>query len=153
MTTMTANTQSWIESANAPGNDFPIQNLPLGIFRRNGSTDDPRIGVAIGDQVLDVRACVEAGIISDLAPEAACALCATTLNAFMAQGRTSWTGTRSALTTLLATDTPELRDDPALASRRARTPAISLVTPVAVSLWQARTARISWWSSASRTAR
>ncbi len=119
MTTMTANLQSWIESANTPGNDFPIQNLPLGIFRRHGSTDDPGIGVAIGDQVLDVRACVEAGIIKALTPdpETACALCATTLNAFMAQGRSSWTGTRAALTTLLVADTPDLRDDPTLRER------------------------------------
>ena len=117
MTTVTATLQSWIDSANTPENDFPIQNLPLGIFRRNGSTDDPRIGVAIGDQVLDVRACVEAGIIPGLTPEAGCALCATTLNAFMAQGRASWTGTRKALTALLAADTPTLRDLPALRGR------------------------------------
>ncbi len=48
---------SWIESANHPQTDFPIQNLPLGVF-----TEDelPRIGVAIGAQVLDVRATAEA---------------------------------------------------------------------------------------------
>lgn len=47
--------QSWVESANTAGCDFPIQNLPLGIFR---SPDDrePRIGVAIGDSILDMRA-------------------------------------------------------------------------------------------------
>src|SRR5438874_1056173 len=46
--------ESWVESANAPETDFPIQNLPFGRFRRQG---DARfsIGVAIGDQVLDLK--------------------------------------------------------------------------------------------------
>ena len=48
-----ASTVSWVESANAPDTDFPIQNLPFGTFRRRDSKDT-RIGVAIGDQVLDV---------------------------------------------------------------------------------------------------
>lgn len=48
--------KSWVEAANAPGADFPIQNLPFGRFRRAGSSEDFRIGVAIGDQVLDLRA-------------------------------------------------------------------------------------------------
>jgi fumarylacetoacetase len=54
-TTHDANLRSWVASANAPGTDFPIQNLPFGRFRR---VDDDAwcIGVAIGDQVLDLRA-------------------------------------------------------------------------------------------------
>jgi fumarylacetoacetase len=51
--------QSWVESANDPATDFPIQNLPFGRFRREDE-GDWRIGVAIGDQVLDLRA---AGLI------------------------------------------------------------------------------------------
>lgn len=47
--------RSWVDSANAPGTDFPIQNLPFGTFQRPG-TSEPRLGVAIGDQVLDVTA-------------------------------------------------------------------------------------------------
>jgi fumarylacetoacetase len=47
--------QSWVESANAADTDFPVQNLPFGRFRSAGR-DDWRIGVAIGDQVLDLRA-------------------------------------------------------------------------------------------------
>ncbi len=51
------NLRSWVESANVAGCDFPIQNLPFGRFRRAGSSDAAlRIGVAIGDQVLDLRA-------------------------------------------------------------------------------------------------
>ncbi len=46
--------QSWVESANAAGTDFPIQNLPFGRFREDGDKGW-RIGVAIGDQVLDLR--------------------------------------------------------------------------------------------------
>jgi fumarylacetoacetase len=50
---------SWVESANDPATDFPIQNLPFGRFRR-GDDMDWRIGVAIGDQVLDLK---RAGVI------------------------------------------------------------------------------------------
>ena len=46
--------ESWVASANAADNDFPIQNLPFGRFRRQGDTAWC-IGVAIGDQVLDLR--------------------------------------------------------------------------------------------------
>jgi len=48
--------RSWVASANEPGCDFPIQNLPFGRFRAAGSSEGFRIGVAIGDQVLDLRA-------------------------------------------------------------------------------------------------
>jgi len=48
--------RSWVESANAPGCEFPIQNLPFGVFRRKGRNEPPRGGVAIGDQILDLAA-------------------------------------------------------------------------------------------------
>ena len=48
--------QSWISSANAADNDFPVQNLPFGRFRRAGTSEPLRIGVAIGGQVLDLAA-------------------------------------------------------------------------------------------------
>ena len=48
--------RSWVESANVPDTDFPIQNLPFGVFTRRGVSQPPRIGVAIGDQILDVAA-------------------------------------------------------------------------------------------------
>ena len=47
--------RSFVESANAPGNDFPIQNLPFGVFRP-AAGQPPRVGIAIGDQILDVPA-------------------------------------------------------------------------------------------------
>ena len=48
--------RSWVASANADGTDFPIQNLPFGVFRRDGSVEAFRVGVAIGDQILDITA-------------------------------------------------------------------------------------------------
>jgi fumarylacetoacetase len=48
--------RSWVETANAAGTDFPIQNLPYAMFRRIGSPEPFRGGVAIGDQVLDLAA-------------------------------------------------------------------------------------------------
>ena len=47
---------SWVESAHEPGCDFPIQNLPFGIFKRKGHKEPARGGVAIGDQILDLAA-------------------------------------------------------------------------------------------------
>src|SRR5690606_32878598 len=62
--------RSWVESANAPGHDFPIQNLPIGIFSpvEGGAA---RAGFAIGDDILDISACVEQGLFSGLALTAA----------------------------------------------------------------------------------
>jgi len=47
--------KSWVESANAPDADFPLQNLPFGRVRKRGSNEPWRIGVAIGEQVLDLK--------------------------------------------------------------------------------------------------
>ncbi len=54
--TLDTGLKSWVETANDPLTDFPIQNLPFGIFRRLGTRDAGRIGVAIGDQILDLAA-------------------------------------------------------------------------------------------------
>ena len=48
--------RSWVSSANITGCDFPIQNLPFAVFRRQGSHEAFRGGVAIGDQILDLAA-------------------------------------------------------------------------------------------------
>jgi fumarylacetoacetase len=55
--------RSWVESANGPATDFPIQNLPFGVFRRRGRLS-ARVGVAIGDQILDVGGCQQAGLLA-----------------------------------------------------------------------------------------
>ena len=53
--TLNPSLRSWVTTANLSGSDFPIQNLPFGRFRTN-STEPWRIGVAIGDMVLDLKA-------------------------------------------------------------------------------------------------
>src|SRR5262245_43899981 len=58
------NLKSWVESANDPNTDFPIQNLPFGLFARSDLGSDPRVGVAIGDQVLDLTECQRANLLS-----------------------------------------------------------------------------------------
>lgn len=78
--------RSWVSSANAADADFTIQNLPFGVFELNGSG---RIGVAIGDQILDVHAAIESGALA-FRGEIACALSAETLNDFMALGHEHW---------------------------------------------------------------
>ena len=93
--------RSWVESANAPGSDFPIQNLPFGVIRRHGTKEEPRIGVAIGDQVLDVQQCVRDQQLNSISPECACALSAKSLNDFMALGRSHWKAARVAVGELL----------------------------------------------------
>ncbi|MBA3633856.1 MAG: fumarylacetoacetase [Acidobacteria bacterium] len=59
------NLKSWIESANAPDTDFPIQNLPFCVFSRACSYEDLRIGIGIGDFVLDIYPCYEACLFDD----------------------------------------------------------------------------------------
>jgi len=54
--------RSWIESANAAAADFPLQNLPFGVFRVAADAS-PRIGVAIGDQILDLAAASGRGLL------------------------------------------------------------------------------------------
>jgi len=73
---------SWVPSANARGSDFPVQNLPLGVFRRRGTHDRPRIGVAIGDAIFDLYHAAQENLVTgaDTLREA-CE--ATTLNALM----------------------------------------------------------------------
>ena len=79
-TTHDATLRSWVESANEDGTDFPIQNLPFGIFRTG---DDPRVGIAVGDQILDVPACLDAELLEDAAKEACKLASGTSLNALM----------------------------------------------------------------------
>lgn len=96
--------RSWVESANSPGTDFPIQNLPFGVFRPAGSAAAPRAGVAIGDRILDLPACHAQGLLSGLAATAAAACRETTLNRLMALGPDYWTALRSQVSDLLSAD-------------------------------------------------
>ncbi len=95
--------RSWVESANDHP-DFPIQNLPFGIFRRRDGADVPSGGVAIGDAVLDLAACLDAGLLTGDAERAARACAAPELNGLMALGSRYWSALRRAVSRLLAVD-------------------------------------------------
>jgi fumarylacetoacetase len=90
---------SWLVAANAPGTDFPLQNLPFGVFRTG--TTAPRIGVAIGDRVLDLRAAVEVGALA-VRPLLAEACCVARLNDLMRLGAGPRGDLRRAVHALLA---------------------------------------------------
>jgi fumarylacetoacetase len=90
--------RSWIESANLPGSDFPLENLPYGVFSQGESK---HIGVAIGDQVLDLRGCAKSGLLSQLSSEMIAACSSDSLNALMALGPAAWSMLRRQITSLL----------------------------------------------------
>jgi fumarylacetoacetase len=103
--------KSWVEAANTADCDFPVQNLPYGIFNRGG--DAPRCATAIGDMVMDLGSLEQAGLV-----DARGAFAKPTLNDFMAQGPAAWAAMRERLTSLLVADgDPALRDDPTLRQR------------------------------------
>ncbi|MBQ4838870.1 MULTISPECIES: fumarylacetoacetase [Pseudoalteromonas] len=95
------NLKSWVASANQAGTDFPIQNLPFASFRRKGSNEEFRGGVAIGNQVLDLAAVAAANIFDGVAQEAVEAANAQALNEFMGLGKAHWSGLRLALSRAL----------------------------------------------------
>jgi fumarylacetoacetase len=94
-------TKSWLDSANLPGAEFPVQNLPFGVFRRRNSEEAPRVGVAIGDSVVDVAACAAHGFFSEPAVRAAKSCESAALNPLMALGQPHWTALRHQLHDLL----------------------------------------------------
>jgi len=104
--------QSWVESANVPGCDFPVQNLPFGTFRPKGAKGAPRPGVAIGDRILELSA---------ISPQ-------KDLNELAAQGRSTWKALRKALSRAL-TDPKQARH---LARRLLPMKKAELFVPVAI---------------------
>ncbi len=90
--------KSWLASANDPGSDFPIQNLPYGVFRH---AEKQRIGVAIGDRILDLCHCAGDGLLERLTQEIVEACCAEWLNELMALGPEAWALLRREITALL----------------------------------------------------
>ncbi|WP_027856934.1 fumarylacetoacetase [Marinobacterium jannaschii] len=93
--------RSWVRSANQSGCDFPIQNLPFGVFRRVGSEEAFRAGVAIGDQILDLQQLQDSGVVAGEAAEALAACQGDTLNSLMALGQPAWSALRLALSRAL----------------------------------------------------
>src|SRR3954466_15109336 len=97
---------SWVESAQGHS-DFPIQNLPFGVFRRSAG-DTPRVGIAIGNEILDLSAsAAEVGIPYGVVARA----CAEpSLNHLMALGRGHWTELRRRVSELLVADSSTYHD-------------------------------------------
>ena len=89
--------RSWVESANARQAAFPIQHLPYGVFSTKGT--EPRIGVAIGDEIFDLAAAESIGLIT--VPSVGPVFDGDSLNAFMALGPAAWSETRAAIAQLL----------------------------------------------------
>jgi len=118
---------SWVASAQAEGGDFPLQNLPFGVFRRAGRGEAFRVGVAIGDQVLDVGAAARAGIFEGPAAAPAAACGQDTLNALMAMGPAAWHALREALF-------DGLRSEAAAAMRQTLAPCLVPQSEVEMSL-------------------
>jgi fumarylacetoacetase len=90
--------KSWVASANDPGTDFPLENLPYGVFR---SAHSQQIGVAIGDQILDLGACASEGLLKGLASEIVDACTAQILNPLMKLGPKAWSDLRREIQSLL----------------------------------------------------
>ncbi|HUY18398.1 MAG TPA: fumarylacetoacetase [Candidatus Binataceae bacterium] len=121
---------SWVEVA--PDSDFPIQNLPYGVFRA-GAGAGPRIGVAIGDWVIDLAAIHEAGLFSATAIAGENLFASEFLNDFMARGGEVWGEVRRRISELLRADNPELRDAQRLRERAlVRRERVAMQMPVAV---------------------
>jgi fumarylacetoacetase len=95
---------SWVSSAQSAVTDFPLQNLPFGIFRRAGG--EPHVGVAIGDLILDLHRAVAVGSLGSLTPALREAALARTLNPLLELGRPASQSIRQAVHSLLREDSP-----------------------------------------------
>ncbi len=108
--------RSWVESANA-GGDFPIQNLPFGVFRRREDDESARVGVAIGDMILDLTACRDEGRFTGMAERAAGCCAAPSLNDLMALGPEARVELRRQVSALLETGSAAYRANHRLGDR------------------------------------
>ena len=119
-------TQSFIVVAE--NSDFPLQNLPYGVFQPQG--EHARVGVAIGTEVLDLAALEAAGLLPTGAQNV---FGQTSLNAFITLGRPVWQQVRARLQQLLSADCAELRDDAALRAKAFYPQAsVSMLLPIEV---------------------
>ncbi|MDQ6870836.1 MAG: fumarylacetoacetase [Gemmatimonadota bacterium] len=92
---------SWVESANSPDADFPIQNLPFGVFSRKGESER-RVGVAIGDQIVDIGESLSANLWTGKAREVARFCDRPTMKELMQAPRDALSEFRSRLSELLS---------------------------------------------------
>jgi fumarylacetoacetase len=98
-----AELRSWVESANDQEAGFSLSNLPFGVFS-GGDAAAARIGVAVGEEILDVRACVEDELLQNVRPAALIASTAGDLNLLMRLGRGAARELREGVRQLLAED-------------------------------------------------
>jgi fumarylacetoacetase len=99
--------QSWVESANVADADFPVQNLPFGVFRRRDTGAKAKVGVAIGDSILDVDDLLGHCYLTDEKLRTAANACASdSLNPLMALGTGPRQALRRRLHTTLRQDAP-----------------------------------------------
>jgi fumarylacetoacetase len=103
------------QSERSQYSDFPIQNLPYGVFKPTPESA-PRVGVAIGSYVLDLSVLAEQGLLGNEA-KSMHYFSDNSLNRFMSCGRAVWTQTRATIMTLLSHDCPTLRDNEQLRSQ------------------------------------
>jgi len=96
--------RSWVESANEPGSDFPIQNLPFCIFSDDEPESQPRGGVAIGDQIVDLAVVTDANLFSGRAADAVYVAAGPSLNELMAMDPDYVSALRAELSALLSGD-------------------------------------------------
>ncbi len=98
--------RSWVESAQRAGTDFPIQNLPLGAYRTSAEAT-PRLGVAIGEMILDLQRAREVGLLDGLHTDVLDACGDDSLTPLFATGRSGISALRLRVQALLRADTPE----------------------------------------------
>ncbi|HAI77198.1 MAG TPA: fumarylacetoacetase [Microscillaceae bacterium] len=101
---------SWLPIA--ADSDFPLQNLPFGIFSPSASAS-PRVGVALGDQVIDLSALLELGFMDEVYFKDPSVFYEQTLNDFIGLGQDTWRAVRLRLVELFRADNPTLRDNEA----------------------------------------
>src|SRR3954470_5813483 len=97
--------RSWVESANDASSDFPIQNLPFGVFSTDGEPESGRVGIAIGDQILDVTQALHEDLVAEEGRIAAHGCDSPRLNELMSLDRRTVSGLRRAVAELLDAST------------------------------------------------
>jgi len=124
--------QSWVESANVADSDFPVQNLPFGVFRRPDAGAEARAGVAIGDRIVDVAGMRDEGLLAEESVQLAANACASdSLNRLMALGAGPRRALRRRLHAILRQDASAA--DRQAASRRLVSQAdVEMLLPAAV---------------------
>ena len=110
---MNASAASWVDGARTPGGEgkgegFGLANLPFGAW--SGEGRGARLGVRVGDCILDLHRCVESGVLGRLDQRIRDALARPVLNDYLGLGDAAWSATRTELQRLLAAGCPDLRD-------------------------------------------